>query len=336
MKYSVNLIICSLALGVSGLVAQAADTTTMALSTTTVTATTKAQPKAKSSKTASAKKNKKAKPQDTLKSSASAPTTSANFNGFDNIGADYSTSAVERPLILPQGMKQAAVSMNMNRISTPGVSISKEGKVVKGSSNSNTGWASDFAFETGLGNHVQVGGAIETILSPDTEFGFIYGNAQYGINEMVNARLDMGFVRSNGSDMNFMVGIGAPAKYNLNANTALIGGRSDTLAANSGVSQTDDIFTISDSSAGSVKSLGLPLGIEHSFNSKFSGRARTAYRAVFAQGTTTSFIPLNVDAQFTPIRAVDLVATMGFDGAISNGLGYTDFFNAGVMGRFRF
>lgn len=319
-------IICILASVVMGFSASAAVTATPMTTTTTTTAKTTTA-KAKPAKTAAKKAGKK-NAQDTLKSTAAAPTSSAHFNESDSASSNYSSSAVERPLILPQGLKQAAVRVNMNRVSA--------------ASKTDTGWASDYAFEAGLGNHMQVGAAVETVMSPDTEFGFFIGNAQYGINENINARIDLGVIRNRASEMNFTLGLGAPAKFRLNGNTALIGGRSDTLAATNGMSQTDDIFTIAESTNGSVISLGMPVGIEHSFNGMFSGRARTGYRAVFTpgttniSGTTTSFIPLNVDAQFTPVRAVDIVASMGFDGAITKGVDYTDFFNAGVMGRFRF
>src|SRR5512134_1084333 len=211
----------------------------------------------------------------------------------DNYPGDF----VARPLILPPWLAQPGLNFGVNN--APGV----------------TGTQLAASFDIGLMEKLQAGATIGFPLNnPDPTFGSFFANAQYGIAEFANVRLDVGAVKvapgvpamgAAGGSTGFAFGVGAPIKYRLNDMFAITSGRPYAWAVG------DDIITMQFVNSQTFGFVHIPVGVLAQLHPMVAASLRVGGRfgiadAKKANGDTIIQIPVGVDLLVNALKDLDL------------------------------
>jgi hypothetical protein len=263
-------------------------------------------------------------------------------------GHGYPLSLIDRPLILPDNAVEVGLLGN----------LSYEG------SNS-TGFAGALGVEFGSGEG-QAGIVVALPVNPDFGFGSVIGSLAYGINRETAFRVDVGFDHFSGHnlrpDSNFYyASLGLPEKVRISPWLALVSGRVGALDAAHFVNLNDgggtglyrgvgsspfsssNLFTITKQEDGPFQlTFNLPVGLLMQVAQSFSVTLRAGYEAFVTadSGSSAHFIPIGVDAVYSPTQAFDLGFSFSLPGQIAAAagqpaFGYADIRLAVLWLRFR-
>lgn len=207
---------------------------------------------------------------------------------------NYPGSFVDRPLILPMMMAQPEFVVGIIHTSA------------------DTGEALNFAFDMGVMDKLQAGALLNFPVNPNADFGYFLVNGQYGINEMLNARLDIG-ASKQGDSTGFTFGIGAPIKYKLNPMIALTSGRPYAYGAG------DDIIQMTIVSGAKVFLLVIPVGLLAQVHEMIAVGVRTGFRFQsvspdMGDSITSKYVPLAFDGMVNIIKMIDVGFTFELAG----------------------
>ena len=268
---------------------------------------------------------------------------------------------IDRPLNLPAGVAQvelAGMYANWDAGAGSGVSVSGESG------------AASVAF--GLSSGLQLGATVALPLNPGFGFGTVAGTALFALGRDNALRVDAGFERlgaNGGSGFqsagdSYFGGIGAPLRFKLAGNLALVSGHTSgfqfahytNLGANgtglyAGAStfglDAGDLLTVAHStgdanaSDNTTVNLTLPVGLMVQVAEPFAITFWTGYHLLWnsdgATSHTAHFIPIGVDATWSPTAAFDVGASFNLPGRVGGDLsgGYSDIRDVAVWIRLR-
>jgi hypothetical protein len=263
-------------------------------------------------------------------------------------GRDFPRSLIDRPLILPTNFLEVSLLGN----------LSNEGAGTSGA-------ATALGVEVGSGEG-QAGLAVALPVNPDFGFGSVAGSLAYSLTRQAAFRIDLGFDHSQGhdgrADTNFYYGaVGLPAKVRLSPWLALVSGRVGAIdfahfvnlndgggsgfyqGAGQNAFSSSNLLTFTKQEDGPTQiGVNLPAGLLIQVADSLALTLRAGYEVIISTSTgdTKHFLPVGLEAVYSPTRDFDLGASFSLPGPIattvsSSSLGYTDIRLAVLWLRFR-
>jgi hypothetical protein len=251
---------------------------------------------------------------------------------------------IDRPLTLPQGHLDATFHATYTNWATGAPNPSSiDGETLAA------------GFDFGVTDQVQFGISTALPVNPGAGFGSVLGTIAVALGPDAALRADVGFeqIGLNGATgaaigsthiNRFLTGIGAPIRIPLAPNFAFVSGRTSSVQFghfnNIGDSGTgfysgasafpdlsSDFFVVSTGSENSNQIIGLnvPAGLLMQPDPHVAFTVRTGYSAVISipQGANAStqsvhFIPVGLEAVYTPVPALDIGADFFLDGMVGH------------------
>lgn len=262
-------------------------------------------------------------------------------------GVKFPLPAIDRPLLLPDNTVELTLAGDLSAQQGLG-----------------GGESAALGVELGLGEG-QAGLAVAIPAHPGLGFGSVAGSVAYAIARQAALRLDLAFDRSPGNgfraDANFYsAGAGVPFELRMGPWLALVGGRLGAVSfahfvnfdaggagqyfgTSSLYGSSDLVVFVKEEDAGSQLALNLPLGLLVQVAPSVSIVLRSGYEAIITTGGGNGarhFIPLGLDATFSPTPMLDFAATVLLPGEIADsgtafGHGYRDVVLAALVLRLR-
>lgn len=277
------------------------------------------------------------------------------------LALSFAGPLADRPLNLPRGALELDLAGHYSNWS---------GTALDSGSVSGEAAAASVAF--GVSSGVQLGATLALPINPGFGFGTVAANGLFSLGRDSAFRVDLGWDRlgTNGSGGfvsagdTYFGGLGAPLRFKLGQGVALVSGRTGGFELahfiNLGASgtglyygastlgfATGDLLTVAHSTGSSSASdstainLTVPVGVMLQAADALAFTLWSGYHlSWFSDGATTSavhFIPLGLDAVFSPAPALDLGASFNLPGRVGGDLkaGYTDLRDVAVWVRFR-
>jgi len=204
------------------------------------------------------------------------------------------SSFLERPLILVPLMAEPEFALNI------------------GNNPAQTSEGLAIGFNMGVIDKLQAGAAITFPVNPNADFGSFLVNAQYGVLDFANARLDLGATKYSAgmtSSTGFSFGIGLPLKYKLAPMFAVTSGSQYSTAFGS------DIFYLTAVSGATIWSFGVPIGILVQPHEMIALQARSGFRIVkVGDLDAAKYVPVGVDLFVNIIQMIDVFFTFELPG----------------------
>lgn len=209
-----------------------------------------------------------------------------------DIENDYAVSILHRPLVLPKGLGQAwlGVELNNNPNAAPLSGISTNPRFGVG-------------YDMGVGTDIQLGVNALFQFSPSTEVISAFLSSQYRFSREHSMRLDAGTrLGTCGTDRTATFGLGFPLKYQLNDKVALVSGQ--TL----GPEVWDDVVIVDYGSVCKATTIiHLPVAFLFQSDEVVAFRVGAGYRTLFGSGKEgTHFIPLRLEGVMTIEQNLDV------------------------------